>query len=77
MKRYHIKKTILIRLQGAMLILLAYAAHKVNSDAAALLFAVMGITMLLHNVHILARCLYKISKYFYRKLRWIEFPFKL
>lgn len=72
MKQYHIKKTVLIRLQGIILILLAYSAHKVNSDAAALLFAVIGITMLLQNVRILSRCLYKISKYIYRKLRWTE-----
>lgn len=72
MKRYHIKKNVLIRLQGIMLVLLAYAAYKVDSDGAALLFALMGIVMTLQNVHILSRCLYKISKHIYRKFRWTE-----
>ena len=72
MKRYKIKKTVLIRLQGVVLISLAYAAHRTNSDAAALLFAIMGSTMLVQDMHFMSRCLYKISKRIYRKFRWTE-----
>lgn len=72
MKRYKIKKRVLIRLQGIILILLAYAAHKASSDTAALLFVIIGSAILMQDMHFLSRCLYKISKRIYRKFRWTE-----
>lgn len=72
MKKYHVKNSILMRLQGVMLLLLAYAAYKTESGEAAIIFALMGIVLLLQNVHILSHFIYKISKYIYRKYRWTE-----
>lgn len=72
MKKYHVKNSILMRLQGIMLLLLAYAAYKTGSGEAAIIFALMGIVLLLQNVHIFSHFAYKISKRIYRKYRWTE-----
>ena len=72
MKRYQIKKNIKPKLQGVILLLLAYAAHKTNSDDAAVIFALLGSVMVLSDMEIICRGIYKLSKYIYRKGRWRE-----
>lgn len=72
MKKYHLKKSVRLRLQGLFLILLAYAAHRANADDAALLFCFIGIALISQNVHILSRLVYKAAKRIYRKGRWME-----
>lgn len=72
MKKYRLKKKVILRLEGLILILLAYAAHIVQADEAAILFVLIGAAMLLPNPQILTRFLYKISKRIYRRYRWTE-----
>lgn len=72
MKKYRLKEKIILRLEGLILILLAYAAHIVQADEAAILFVLIGAAMLLSNPQILTRFLYKISKRIYRRYRWTE-----
>lgn len=64
MKRYHLRKTIVTRLQGLALILLAAAAHRTRADGAAILFALIGATMLCSNIHYyIYKAARKIVKY--------------
>ena len=72
MKKYRLKEKVILRLEGLILILLAYAAHIVQADEAVILFVLIGATMLLPNPQILTRFLYKISKRIYRRYRWTE-----
>lgn len=72
MKKYRLKEKVILRLEGLILILLAYAAHIVQADEAAILFVLIGAAMLLPNPQILTRFLYKISKRIYRRYRWTE-----
>ncbi len=72
MKKYRLKEKVILRLEGLILILLAYAAHIVQADEAAILFVLIGAVMLLSNPQILTRFLYKISKRIYRRYRWTE-----
>lgn len=72
MKKYRLKEKVILRLEGLILILLAYAAHIVQADEAAILFVLIGAVMLLPNPQILTRFLYKISKRIYRRYRWTE-----
>lgn len=72
MKQYRIKKNIKPKLQGVILLLLAYAAHKANSDDAAVIFVLLGSIMVLSDMEIIFRGIYKLSKYIYRKGRWRE-----
>lgn len=72
MKKYRLKEKIILRLEGLILILLAYAAHIVQADEAAILFVLIGAAMLLSSPQILTRFLYKISKRIYRRYRWTE-----
>lgn len=72
MKKYRLKEKVILRLEGLILILLAYAAHIVQSDEAAILFVLIGAAMLLSSPQILTRFLYKISKRIYRRYRWTE-----
>ena len=67
MKKYRLKEKVILRLEGLILILLAYAAHIVQADEAAILFVLIGSAMLLPNPQILTRFLYKISKRIYRR----------
>lgn len=72
MKKYRLKERVILRLEGLILILLAYAAHIVQADEAAILFVLIGAAMLLSSPQILTRFLYKISKRIYRRYRWTE-----
>lgn len=72
MKKYRLKEKVILRLEGLILILLAYAAHIVQADEAAILFVLIGAAMLLSSPQILTRFLYKISKRIYRRYRWTE-----
>lgn len=72
MKKYRLKEKVILRLKGLILILLAYAAHIVQADEAAILFVLIGAAMLLSSPQILTRFLYKISKRIYRRYRWTE-----
>lgn len=72
MKKYHLKEKVVWRLEGLILILLAYAAHTVQADEAAILFVLIGTVMLLPNLQITTHFLYKIAKRIYRKYRWTE-----
>ncbi len=72
MKKYRLKERVILRLEGLILILLAYAAHIVQADEAAILFVLIGAVMLLSSPQILTRFLYKISKRIYRRYRWTE-----
>lgn len=72
MKKYRLKEKVILRLEGLILILLAYAAHIVQADEAVILFVLIGAAMLLPNPQILTRFLYKISKRIYRRYRWTE-----
>ncbi len=72
MKKYRLKEKVILRLEGLILILLAYAAHIVQADEAAILFVLIGAVMLLSSPQILTRFLYKISKRIYRRYRWTE-----
>lgn len=73
MKRYHLKKTFLLRLQGVILLLLGYASHNLNADDAALFFALFGCIMVFSNIEFISRGIYKLSKNIYRRGRWREF----
>lgn len=59
MKRYHLRKTIVTRLQGLALILLAAAAHSVEANEVTFIFAAMGIVMLISNIH---HYIYKVAR---------------
>ena len=59
MKRYHLRKSILIKLQGLILILLAMAAHNVNADDIMIVFATIGILMFCSSTH---HYIYKLAK---------------
>lgn len=72
MKKYRLKEKVILRLEGLILMLLAYAAHIVQADEAAILFVLIGAAMLLSSPQILTRFLYKISKRIYRRYRWTE-----
>lgn len=72
MKKYRLKEKVILRLEGLILILLAYAAHIVQADEAVILFVLIGAAMLMPNPQILTRFLYKISKRIYRRYRWTE-----
>ena len=72
MKQYKLKETVRLRLHGAILIALAYCAHLTNSDGAACMFGIMGGIMLCQNINLIPHCIYRISKYIYRKWRWLE-----
>lgn len=72
MKKYRLKERVILRLEGLILILLAYAAHIVQADEAAILFVLIGAAMLLSSPQILTRFLYKISKRIYRRYRSTE-----
>lgn len=72
MKRYRIKKNIKPKLQGVILLILAYAAHRVHSDDAAVFFVLLGSIMVVSDMKIIFWGVYRLSKYIYRKGRWRE-----
>lgn len=45
MKKYRLKENVKIRLQGAMLLFIAFAAHLTEADGAAVFMACFGILM--------------------------------
>lgn len=69
--RYHLRETFARRLQGIVLLTLAYATHKTNADEAMLIFGLMGISLLSLDLSFIPRYIYimarKIVRYGNRK----------
>lgn len=59
MKRYRIKKT---ALQSIIMFLLATLAHKENSDDAMLLFALIGLAMMLYSAGLNGNLVYRLAR---------------
>lgn len=72
MKRYHLKRSVALRLQGIGLILLAYAAHSISADDVSILFVILGTVMIMPRQETLTHFLYIIAKRIYRKYRYTE-----
>lgn len=72
MKRYHLKRSVVLRLQGIGSILLAYAAHSVSADEVSLLFVILGAVMIMPRQETLIHFIYIIAKRIYRKYRYTE-----
>lgn len=61
MKKYRLKRSVL---QSMILFMLALFAHRENADDAMLLFAAIGIAMILHsNTHLIYRVARRIVHY--------------
>lgn len=50
------------RIQGIVLILLAFAAHKTGADGAIIFFAIIGIAMLDLDLRFIPRSIYLLAK---------------
>lgn len=72
MKRYHLKRSVALRLQGIGLILLAYAARSISADDVSILFVILGTVMIMPRQETLTHFLYIIAKRIYRKYRYTE-----
>lgn len=59
MKRYRIKKT---ALQSIIMFLLAALAHKENADDAMLLFALIGLAMMLYSAGLNGNLVYRLAR---------------
>lgn len=59
MKRYRIKKT---ALQSIIMFLLATLAHKENADDAMLLFALIGLAMMLYSAGLNENLVYRLAR---------------
>ena len=61
-KRYKIKDSVIIRLQGICLLLLAYLCYKVKADEVMFIFLLLGMLMVCPDLRRINRCILWIAK---------------
>jgi hypothetical protein len=60
-RRYKLRETVIIRLQGIALAVLAAVSHKVGIDTAAIFFGMFAVLMLIPDIGKLSRALYWVA----------------